>query len=101
MNYNNIKNVPVALLISNIADKNDVHVYLGEIINEGAQLVFINSSKKWRVLLNDRQVNQVKTVGDELKDVFLGAKYFIPLSVADLPDDNTEGLISTGINWKQ
>ena len=99
MDYNSIKGKSVSLLIWNTQKENDAHVYLGQIVKESSGLFFINDFKGWRIGLDEEQLSRLKSVSEDMKDTFLGAEYFISLSMADLPDNNKEGFTFTGINW--
>jgi hypothetical protein len=99
MDYKQLKTKSIALLIWNTEKENDAHVYIGEIIKEEACFHFINKSKGWRVSLDDEKMERLKEVTEDMKEIFLGADYFISLSIAALPNDDNQGFIPTGIKW--
>jgi hypothetical protein len=100
MDYNvDLKDKDVALIIWNTEKEDDVHVYLGKIILEEDTFYFINEHRKWKVSLNSEQLERLKLVPEDLKQILLQANYSLSVTIADLPDDNSDGLIYTGINW--
>ena len=101
MNHDIIKKASVALIIWNFADEKDVKVFMGKIINEGSDWIFLNESKKWRVQLDKEQMNRIRSVDDKLKSALLGADFAISMTLTDLPDASSEDHISTGINWSE
>ena len=99
MPNNHLKNKSIALLIWNTDKEYDAHVYIGKIDNVGDDFVWLNEDKGWRVSLDKERLADLKEVPEDMKDVFLHADYFITLSISDLPDDDSRGLLPTGMKW--
>jgi|SRR5664279_5297989 len=92
-------NKSTALLIWNSEVENDAHVYLGQIKREGADFVFKNELKRWELSLDPEKLERLKPVTAELKEIFLGADYFISLSMTGLPEDPGQDFVPTGFGW--
>ncbi len=69
MNYSALQNKSIALLIWNTEMEDDIHVYLGQIVQDESGFKFINEAKGWRVSLSDRQMAGINAVSAEAKEV--------------------------------
>jgi hypothetical protein len=99
MNYSVIHDKQIALLISNTEKEDDVHIYIGKVVREGTQLIFVNSSQNWRVSLSKAQFGRIMKVTEEVKEIFFPAEYFLPMSITSLPENSNEDFDSTGLKW--
>ena len=99
MDYNQLKTKSVALLIWNTEKENDAHVYIGAIIKEEAGFHFVNKSQGWKLSLDEEKMQRLEEVTEDMKEVFLGADYFISLSMTTLPNKDNQDFIPTGIKW--
>lgn len=94
-----LSNKNIALLLVNTEIENDMHVYLGKIEKVASDYYFKNKDKGWCVSLNNEQLSRLQTVKEELKDIFLGAEYYITLYTSTISDAETSDVIPTGLKW--
>ena len=95
----NLEDKEIALLIWNTEKENDAHVYLGKLILKGSAHYFINESKGWQLELDSEQLSRMTPVEEDMKEIFLNAEYFIPLSMGLIEDKETDDYIPTGLKW--
>jgi len=79
--------------------ENDAHVYVGHVIYEDNEQYFLNDSMGWKLSLDIEQISRATPVTEKMKDIFLNADYFIPLSLSVVPDKINNGYIPTGLKW--
>jgi hypothetical protein len=98
MDITNLEGKIVALIISNTEKENDVKVAIGNISKENQKVFFVNREKNWRIYLDPEQLQRTMPVTDDIKEILLGADFFIPMSVSALPHDADQVFIKTGLN---
>jgi len=94
-----LHNKQVALLVTNVDDENDVHVYVGQVVCEETEQYFLNGSMGWKLSLDNEQISRLTPVTEKMKDIFLNADYFIPLSISIVPDKTNDSYLPTGLKW--
>ena len=99
MNFEEIKDKTVCLIIWNTEKADDMHVYLGKLFFSNNRYQFINQEKGWRVSLEEEDLSRLKPVTDTLKETLLNADYSFTISRGSLPDSDTDNFQSTGMKW--
>ena len=98
--YKFLRDRKVAMVVTNIEKENDVRVYLGEIVEMESEFHFINKPEDWNVTLELDKLEELEEVPEDLKEMLLNADFYLPMTIGNLPDDSTEGLKKTGLNWE-
>lgn len=98
MDFEELIDKNISLIIWNTEKEDDVHVYLRKLHFDNSEYYFENREKGWRVSLDKEQVKQLKPVSDDLIEMLLNADYALSLSMGNLPEDNTD-FEATGIKW--
>lgn len=99
MNFEEIKDKSIALVLWNHEKEIDVHAYLGKLESENGIISFINQEKRWKVSFDDEQLARIRSVPNELKSNLLNADYAINLSIGSLPHSEIDAFVRTGMNW--
>ncbi len=99
-NYNFLIGKKISVIIWNADDENHVRAFLGEIIRDNTEYKFINKEKNWNIPLSLDNLETIKEVHPDIKEILLGADYSISLTLGNLADDSSEGLFKTGITWE-
>ena len=102
-NLENIKYSSVGLVIENTAKQNDIKIFYGKIVNNDSENYFTNEDEKFKVSLDDKQLNRIKKVDKKMRNEipsFENCEYILWMKMADLKDDN-QNLKKTGINWSE
>lgn len=86
MNISDLKDKLVALIIWNLEEEDDVHVYLGKVEMEDEQAYFINQEKGSKIAIDEEQLSRIKIVSEEMKEVLLNADYALSMNMEDLPE---------------
>jgi hypothetical protein len=90
----------ITLVVTNLEKEDDVHVYAGLLQVLDGQYIFVNEEKGWRVQLDKEQLGRITPVGEELREILLGADYYLPLTIGSLPENGQE-VFKTGLKWHE
>src|SRR3954467_1180799 len=99
MNFEDLKDKNISLIVWNTEKENDVHVYLGKLHFENAFYYFINKEKGWRISLDEEQLSRLKPVSEDLKETLLNADYALSVSIGSLPETDSNAFEITGMKW--
>ena len=99
MDYTDVSGKKIALLVWNLEEENDAHVYIGEIIKTDEGFKFTNKSKNWYLTIDEELFSRLKEVSDEAKDIFLNSDFYLSCSIASLPEDSDRETFFTGMKW--
>lgn len=99
MPFEQFINKSIALIVVNKDCETDVHVYVGEIIEDGGSCKFINKSNGWVVILDINDLNSIKQTPDVLMDTLLNAELYLTLNIMDIPSDAAKSMAITGMKW--
>lgn len=100
MNFADIKDKKVSLIVWNTEKEDDLHVYLGRLQMENGESHFVNVEKGWRVTLDEEQLSRLQPVSDDLKETLLNADYALSMSMGDLVESNQQDYRTTGMSWQ-
>ena len=101
MNLEKIVGKSLCLIVWNIQNEDDVHVYLGRFHMLDGGGYFVNEEKGWQVSLDEGQLDKLMPVSDDLKETLLNADYALSMSIDDLPEIDTGEFRVTGMNWNE
>jgi hypothetical protein len=99
MNFEELKDKSICLIVENAEKADDMHVYLGKLYFSNNKYQFVNQEKGWRVSLEEEHLSRLKPVKDSLKEILLNADYSLTMSMGSLPDSDVDNFQSTGMNW--
>ncbi|WP_447950911.1 hypothetical protein [Chryseobacterium koreense] len=102
-NLENIKYNSVGLIIENTEKQNDVKIFYGKIVNNDAEYYFTNEGEKFKISLDDEQLNRIKKVDTKMRNEipsFKDCEYILWMKMADLKGEN-QNLKKIGINWNE
>lgn len=88
MNLEELRDSTIVLIVCNAEKKDDMHVYLGKLQVENGKHYFVNEEKGWTVSLDEEQLNQLRPVSDDLREMLLNADYALFMNMGDLPHSN-------------
>jgi hypothetical protein len=98
----NGKTLALLLVRQNEAGEDEWAVLTGTARWDGTQLQVDRGSERKPFLIFDDWLGRVESVPEEVDDFFGGAKFYLALSVGNLPDsDDAEGYINTGLKWPE
>lgn len=90
----------IALVVWNLDKEDDVHVYVGQLIRNGADYFFNNDKKGWTVPIQPDKIKEIRKVTADLKETLLNADYSLNLTIGDLTDNQGQ-YIPTGMKWHE
>jgi hypothetical protein len=91
----------ITLVVTNVEKEDDVHVYAGLLHIHDGHYTFVNEEKGWRVQLDLEQLGRIRPVDGELREILLGADYYLPLTVRSLPTNGQDEILKTGLKWHE
>lgn len=89
----------ITLVVTNVENKDDVHVYVGQLQIQNGSFCFTNEEKGWLLHLNDEQLARLTPVVEELKTILLNADFYLPMTIHPLPEAGQEEYIKTNLKW--
>jgi hypothetical protein len=89
----------ITLVVTNVENQDDVHVYAGLLQIHDGHYSFVNEEKGWRVQLDKEQVSRMRPVEEDLRTILLGADYCVPLTIGSLPENGQDEVFKTGLKW--
>jgi hypothetical protein len=87
----------IALVVANVENEDDVHVYLGQLQIQNGSSCFINVEKGWLLDLNEEQLSRLKPVAEELKITLLNADFYLPMTIRPFPEEGHEEYVRTNL----
>ncbi|MDE3247385.1 MAG: hypothetical protein KGO82_01915 [Bacteroidota bacterium] len=92
-------NKSIALIVFNTEHDEDVRVFLGICEANHNQYYFVNEENGWKVSLSEEQLERIQPVSEETKEILLFADCALPVTMRDLPADDNDELVKTGLKW--
>jgi hypothetical protein len=89
----------VTLVVTNVENDDDVHVFAGLLQIRDGHYCFVNEEKGWRVQLDKEQLGRMRPVEGDLRPMLLGAEYYLPLTIGSLPENGQDEVFKTGLKW--
>jgi hypothetical protein len=89
----------ITLVVANVENEDDVHVYVGQLQIQNGSYWFINEEKGWLLNLNDEHLDRLKPVVEDLKTTLLNADFYLPMTIRPLPETGSEEFIKTNLKW--
>ena len=99
MNFADLKEKAIALIVWNSEKENDVKVFLCKLQLQNNKPVLINEESGWSVSLDMEQLNKLEPVSDELRETLLNADYALSMTMGNLPESKFQQYRATGIKW--
>jgi hypothetical protein len=99
MKLEELEGKSIAIIVQNVDQDDDVHVYLGSLQLQNGEPYFRNNEKDWHVSLDNDKLDRLKPVVEELKTTLLNADYYLHMTIQSLPDTSVEDLVKTNMKW--
>jgi hypothetical protein len=91
----------LALLVvdSDSTGETDARVYAGSCRISDGRVELDRGTGQSPIQLHDEWLARMKPVPDSVREILLGAEYFVRLSIGSLPGEGTSEYQSTGLRW--
>lgn len=96
MNYQELSGKSLALLL--VGEDENRWILHGTVCREGEALLLDHSASEQPFKIQPEWLDRIKPVPADLRDIFKGADFFLPLSMGTLPEDaDPSEYVDTGL----